>query len=308
MRVTTKMKKFGAMTLTGMMLLGALAGCGGSSDTESTAGQGSGSSAGTSSMSGTIDVVSREDGSGTRGAFVELFGILTENGEEKIDNTTIDAIIANQTEVMMQNVAGDEYAIGYASLGSVNDSIKVLDIDGAEATTENVLNGSYKVARPFNIATNGEATGAARDFINFILSAEGQQVVNDSGYIQVDGEAEAFTSDGSAGELTVAGSSSVTPVMEKLKEAYEQVNPNVQITIQESDSTTGMNNAIEGVCDIGMASRELSDEELATLTPIQIALDGIAVIVNPENPTEGLTSEQVRAVFTGEITDWSEIG
>ena len=310
MKFTTAMKKFGAMTLTGIVLMGALAGCGSSSDagTDSAAAdQGSGSSA-AASMSGAIDVVSREDGSGTRGAFIELFGIQTKNGDEKVDNTTADAIIANQTEVMMQNVSGDKNAIGYASLGSVNDSIKVLAIDGAEATTENVLNGSYKVSRPFNIATKGEPTGAAKDFMNFILSADGQKVVTDNGYIQINEDADAFTSDGSTGEITVAGSSSVTPVMEKLKEAYEAVNPNVKITIQESDSTTGMNNTIEGVCDIGMASRELSEEELATLTPVQIALDGIAVIVNPENPIEELSTEQVCSIFTGETTDWSEIG
>lgn len=310
MKFTTAMKKFGAMTLTGIVLMSALAGCGSSSDagTDSAAAdQGSGSSA-AASMSGAIDVVSREDGSGTRGAFIELFGIQTKNGDEKVDNTTADAIIANQTEVMMQNVSGDKNAIGYASLGSVNDSIKVLAIDGAEATTENVLNGSYKVSRPFNIATKGEPTGAAKDFMNFILSADGQKVGTDNGYIQINEDADAFTSDGSTGEITVAGSSSVTPVMEKLKEAYEAVNPNVKITIQESDSTTGMNNTIEGVCDIGMASRELSEEELATLTPVQIALDGIAVIVNPENPIEELSTEQVCSIFTGETTDWSEIG
>lgn len=310
MKFTTAMKKFGAMTLTGIVLMSALAGCGSSSDagTDSAAAdQGSGSSA-AASMSGAIDVVSREDGSGTRGAFIELFGIQTKNGDEKVDNTTADAIIANQTEVMMQNVSGDKNAIGYASLGSVNDSIKVLAIDGAEATTENVLNGSYKVSRPFNIATKGEPTGAAKDFMYFILSADGQKVVTDNGYIQINEDADAFTSDGSTGEITVAGSSSVTPVMEKLKEAYEAVNPNVKITIQESDSTTGMNNTIEGVCDIGMASRELSEEELATLTPVQIALDGIAVIVNPENPIEELSTEQVCSIFTGETTDWSEIG
>ena len=306
MKFTKAMKKFGAMTMTGIVLMGALAGCGGSSNDDTQTTQGSGSTA--SSMSGTINVVSREDGSGTRGAFVDLSGIQTENGDEKIDNTTASAIIANQTQVMMQNVAGDKNAIGYASLGSVNDSIKVLAIDGAEASAENVLDGSYKVSRPFNIATNGEPTGATKDFMNFILSAEGQAVVNEAGYIQVNEDAEAFTSDGSTGEITVAGSSSVTPVMEKLKEAYEAINANVDITIQESDSTTGMNYAIEGVCDIGMASRELSEEELATLTPVQIALDGIAVIVNPENPIEELSTEQVCSIFTGETTDWSEIG
>lgn len=305
MKFTTAMKKFGALTLTGIVLTSALTGCGSSSANNSAAAD-SGSSS-TSSMSGAIDVVSREDGSGTRGAFIELFGIQTKNGDQKIDNTTADAIIANQTEVMMQNVSGDKNAIGYASLGSLNDSVKALKIDGAEATTENVLNGSYQVSRPFNIAINGTASAAAQDFINYILSSDGQKVVSDNGYIQVDNSASAFTSDGSTGKVTVAGSSSVTPVMEKLKEAYEAVNSGVSITIQESDSTTGMTNTIDGICDIGMASRELSEEEQKTLTPIQIALDGIAVIVNPENSTDELSSEQVRSIFTGETTDWKEL-
>lgn len=306
MRLSKKMKKFGALTLTGMMLVGMLAGCGSdTTDTTSTADNGS---AQASSVSGAIDVVSREDGSGTRGAFIELFGIEEKNGDEKVDNTTPDAIIANQTEIMMQNVSGDENAIGYASLGSLNDSVKAVNIDGAEATTENVLDGSYTISRPFNIATKGDLSEAAQDFMQYILSAEGQKVVSDNGYIPVDEGAEAFASNGASGEVTVAGSSSVTPVMEKLKEAYEAVNSNVSITIQESDSTTGMTSAMEGVCDIGMASRELSEEEAAALTSTQIALDGIAVIVNPANAVDNLTSDQVRSIFTGETTDWSEIG
>lgn len=306
MRLSKKMKKLGALTLTGMMLVGVLAGCGSdTTDTSSTADNGS---AQASSVSGAIDVVSREDGSGTRGAFIELFGIEEKNGDEKVDNTTPDAIIANQTEIMMQNVSGDENAIGYASLGSLNDSVKAVNIDGAEATTENVLDGSYTISRPFNIATKGDLSEAAQDFMQYILSAEGQQVVSDNGYIPVDEGAEAFTSNGASGEVTVAGSSSVTPVMEKLKEAYEEINSNVSITIQESDSTTGMTSAMEGVCDIGMASRELSEEEAAALTSTQIALDGIAVIVNPANAVDNLTTDQVRSIFTGETTDWSEIG
>lgn len=306
MKFTTQIKKFGTMTLAGIVLMGALAGCGGSGDGD--AASTNGGSTASSSMSGTINVVSREDGSGTRGAFIELFGIQTKNGNEKIDNTTVDAIIANQTEVMMQNVAGDKNAIGYASLGSLHDSVKALKIDGAEATTDNVINGSYKVSRPFNIATKADLSAPAQDFINFILSADGQNVVSETGYIAVDDAAQAFTSDGSSGDITVAGSSSVTPVMEKLKEAYEAINTNVNITIQESDSTTGMTNAVEGICDIGMASRELSEEELQTLTPTQIALDGIAVIVNLENPVSDLSTQQVCSIFIGETTDWNEIG
>ena len=307
MKFTKNMKRFGAAALSGMLLMGALAGCGSSSSTSETTEEGSG--AAPAAVSGVIDVVSREDGSGTRGAFIELFGIEVkdENGN-KTDRTTPDAIIANQTEVMMQNVAGDKNAIGYASLGSVDDSIKVLSIDGTEASAENVLNGSYKISRPFNIATKGDLSDATQDFINYILSAEGQKVINDNGYIQIDDKAEAFQSNGATGEITVAGSSSVTPVMEKLKEAYEEVNSGVSITIQESDSTTGMTSAMEGVCDIGMASRELSEEEAAELTPVKIALDGIAVIVNPENALNDLSAEQVCSIFTGEITDWSELG
>lgn len=307
MKFTKNMKRFGAAALSGMLLMGALAGCGSTSSTSEPTEEGSG--AAPAAVSGAIDVVSREDGSGTRGAFIELFGIETKDADgNKTDRTTADAIIANQTEVMMQNVAGDKNAIGYASLGSVDDSIKVLSIDGAEASTENVLNGSYKISRPFNIATKGELSEATQDFVNYILSAEGQKVINDNGYIQIDDKAEAFKSNGATGEITVAGSSSVTPVMEKLKEAYEAVNSGVSITIQESDSTTGMTSTMEGVCDIGMASRDLSEEEAAELTPVKIALDGIAVIVNPENALDDLSTEQVCSIFTGETTDWSEIG
>lgn len=307
MKFSTTLKKCGALTLAGILLTGMLAGCGSSSDDTAATGTEDAGSAAASSVSGMIDVVSREDGSGTRGAFIELFGIEEKNGDEKVDNTTASAIIANQTEVMMQNVSGDENAIGYASLGSLNDSVKAVKIDGVEATTDNVLSGDYTISRPFNVATKGELSEAAQDFMNYILSEEGQQVVSDNGYIQVAESAEAFQSNGASGEVTVAGSSSVTPVMEKLKEAYEAVNGNVSITIQESDSTTGMNSAIEGVCDIGMASRELSEDELKELTPTQIALDGIAVIVNNANSIDDLTTEQVRSIFVGETTDWSEL-
>ena len=286
--------------MAGTMLAGMLTGCGSSGNT-SEAGS---NNAEASVPSGLISVISREDGSGTRGAFIELTGVQTEENGNKTDNTTADAVIANQTEVMMQNVAGDANAIGYASMGSLNDSVKAVAIDGVEATTENVLNGEYSVSRPFNIVLNGEAEGAAADFINYILSADGQQVVSDAGYIPVDTEADAFESDGSTGDVTVAGSSSVSPVMEKLKESYEKINPDVKVTIETSDSTTGVNSTKEGICDIGMASRELSDEEAADLNAVQIALDGIAVIVNPENTIDDLTLEQVRQIFTGEITDW----
>lgn len=253
-----------------------------------------------------ITVVSREDGSGTRGAFTELMGILVEEGETKTDHTTATATIANKTEVVIQNVAGDPNAIGYISLGSLKDGVKAVKVDGVEATSENVLSGDYKVARPFNIATKGEPTGVAADFINFILSADGQEIVSD-GYIPVNSKADAFTSDGSEGKIVVGGSSSVSPVMEKLAEAYQKVNTKATVELQESDSTTGMTSCMEGTYDIGMASRELKDDEAAALTPVVIANDGIAVIVNPENAVEELTSDQIRQIYTGEITDWSAL-
>ncbi|MPM22971.1 Phosphate-binding protein PstS 2 [bioreactor metagenome] len=256
---------------------------------------------------GEITVVSREDGSGTRGAFIELFGIEVkgEDGTKK-DMTTKEAVIANKTDVLLGNVAGDPAAIGYVSLGSLNDSVKALSIDGTVASAENVKNGTYAIARPFNIATNGEATGLAKDFIDFILSAEGQQVVSGS-YIAVDANAPAYTGTKPTGKITVAGSSSVTPVMEKLKEAYLAINSGAEIEIQMTDSTAGMTAAMEGVCDIGMASRELKPAEAEKLTDIAIALDGIAVVVNRENPADGMTSAQVQSIFTGETTSWDNV-
>ena len=256
-----------------------------------------------------INVISREDGSGTRGAFIELFGIEQKNeAGEKIDYTTDECDITNSTSVMMTSVSGNECAIGYISLGSLNDSVKALAIDGAEASVENIKAGTYNVARPFNIATLSETSEATQDFIAYIMSAEGQAVIEDNGYIAVVEEAEAFAGGKTAGKIVVAGSSSVTPVMEKLAEAYMAVNPNVEIELQQSDSSSGMTSTLDGVCDIGMASRALKDSELeAGLTPMTIAMDGIAVIVSNDNPVEGLTSDQVRAIYMGEITDWSEV-
>ena len=255
-----------------------------------------------------IMVVSREDGSGTRGAFIELFGIEEENeAGETIDRTTVEASITNSTSVMMTTVSGNPYAIGYISLGSMNETVKALQIDGIEATVENIKNGSYPIARPFNIATQANISDLAQDFIDYILSAEGQAVIEDAGYIAVMEGAESYSGSKPAGSIVVAGSSSVTPVMEKLKEAYLAVNPDASIEIQESDSTTGMNSAIEGICDIGMASRELKEEELSVLTPTVIAMDGIAVIVNNECPVEGLTSEEVKSIFIGETLTWDAV-
>ena len=292
------MKKLLTFGLAMTMAMGALTGCGGS-DTQTDD---------TADTAGAITVVSREDGSGTRGAFIELFGIEEKNeAGEKVDMTTDMAEITNSTAVMMTTVAGNPAAIGYVSLGSLDDSVKVLEIDGVQATVDNIKNGTYAVARPFNIATGAEVSEAAQDFIGFIMSAEGQAVVEENGYIS-QGNNGAYKSTGASGEVIVAGSSSVTPVMEKLKEAYEAVNTNVSVQVQQSDSTTGMTSAIEGMCDIGMASRELKDSELeAGLVPTVIAMDGIAVVVNHDNAVTGLESAQVKDIFTGKITDWAAV-
>lgn len=297
-------KRFAAVAMS-VMCMGTMVACGssGSASNDSKTG-----SAGSSSKSQTITVVSREDGSGTRGAFIELFGIEEKDASgKKVDNTTDDATITNSTEVMMTTVAGDEAAIGYTSLGALNSSIKALKVDGAEATAANVKSGTYKISRPFNIATKGTVSEVTQDFINYILSEDGQKIVESNGYIS-QGNSGAFTSNGASGKIVVAGSSSVTPVMEKLLEAYQKVNTGAKIELQESDSTTGMTAAIDGTCDIGMVSRELKDsEKSAGLTNQVIALDGIAVIVNNKNSASNITSEQVKAIFTGETTDWSNV-
>lgn len=296
------MKKFLALGLAMMMSVAPLTGCGGGSSEETAEG------GDTAATSGAISVVSREDGSGTRGAFIELFGIEEENDAgEKVDMTTEMAEITNSTAVMMTTVAGNPNAIGYVSLGSLDDSVKALKIDGAEATAENIKNGTYKVARPFNIATKEDVSEVASDFIAFIMSDEGQAVVEENGYIS-QGSTGAYTASGMSGKIVVAGSSSITPVMEKLKEAYIALNPDVTIEVQQNDSTTGMTSVAEGTCDIGMASRELKDSELANgLQPTVIAMDGIAVIVNQENTVSDMTSDTVKAIFTGATTDWSEV-
>ena len=255
-----------------------------------------------------ITVISREDGSGTRSAFIELFEIQVKDADGATkDMTTKEAIIADKTDIMMTNIAGDPYAIGYISLGSVNSTIKPLDIDGIAASAENVKNGSYKIQRPFIIATKGEATGLAGDFIEYILSDEGQQVVSANNYIAVNDDAKAYAGANPQGKLVVAGSSSVTPLMEKLREAYLELNPDVVIEIQMSDSSAGMTAAISGACDIGMSSRELKDTEKADLTDTQIALDGIAVIVNNNNPINDMTQETVNKIFTGEAVNWNDV-
>ena len=312
-------KKLLSAMLVGALAISALTGCGSketaSDDSQKTgttteADSSSDAAADTSDFdnSETINVQSREDGSGTRGAFIELFGIEEKDADgNKIDNTTEEANITNSTEVMLTSVAGDEYAIGYVSLGSLNDTVKALKIDGAEATADNIKAGTYKIARPFNIATKGDATGLAADFINYIMSDEGQKVIEDNGYIS-QGSNGAFTSDGSTGKIVVAGSSSVTPVMEKLIEAYKAINKDAEIELQESDSTTGMTAAMEGTCDIGMASRELKESETeGGLTAQVIAMDGIAVVVNNSNPMDEMSSDNVKDIFIGAVTTWDEV-
>lgn len=316
------MKKLFAMMLTGALLTGTLTACGSNAATDQpandnqpaaqpeTTAQADTTNAGNDAFDTTspISVISREEGSGTRGAFIELFGIeqKDENGE-KIDNTTLEAVINNSTEVMLTSVAGDPYAIGYVSLGSLNDMVKAVKIDGADATVENIKSGDYTIQRPFNIATKDGLSDVAQDFINYIMSADGQAVIESNGYISV-GEGEAFTSSNAEGKIVVAGSSSVTPVMEKLKEAYLAVNTKADIEIQESDSTTGMTAAMDGTCDIGMASRDLKDSEIeGGLKNTVIALDGIAVIVNKENPVSDLTKDEVMNIYTGELTTWDSV-
>ena len=304
-----KMKKLVAVLavvgMTGVMI----AGCGSSSaaaNTDSDAA--SQDQASDWDSSNDISIVSREDGSGTRGAFIELFGIEEKQGDQKVDMTTEDAQITNNTSVMLTTVAKDDYAIGYVSLGSLDDSVKALKIDGAEATEENIKDGSYKVSRPFNIATKGDPTNeVAKDFMDYILSKDGQQVISDNGYISNDDAAD-YVGTAPSGKCVVGGSSSVSPVMEKLIEAYKKVNPNAEIELQTSDSTTGMTSTIEGSYDIGMASRELKDSETSEgLKATVIATDGIAVIVNNNNPADELSSEQVKEIYTGSYTTWDEV-
>ena len=322
------MKKLILVSICMAMAAASLTSCGGSSTTSSTASESSASSASSavesskensaeaSSEESTaaadfdtahkILVCSREDGSGTRGAFIELMGIQQKDSNgNKVDMTTLDAQITNSTAVMMTTVAGDKYAIGYISLGSLDDSVKALQIDGVDATVDNIKSGDYTVSRPFNIVTGDSLSDVAQDFYNYIMSSDGQAIIEENHYIPVsEGE---FTSNGAEGKVSIAGSSSVSPVMEKLAEAYEAINTGANIEIQTSDSTTGVTSAMEGTCDIGMASRDLKDSETG-VTATTIAMDGIAVIVNLDNPIENMTAEQVMNVYTDGITKWNELG
>ena len=307
-----KMKKFIAVLATVSMVAAMAVGCGGSSDDTSAEGDaaeteegGDAAASGDWDAANMITAVTREEGSGTRGAFTELFGVVD---DEDNDMITLDAQTTNSTAVMMTTVAENEYAIGYISLGSLDESqVKAVKIDGAEATAENIENGSYKVSRPFNVAVKPDSDNAvAKDLMAFIMSTEGQEVVADEGYIPV-ADVEAYAGEAPEGSCVVGGSSSVSPLMEKLIEAYKAVNANASIELQTSDSTTGMTSAIEGSYDIGMASRELKDEEAAELEGTVIATDGIAVIVNLNNPTDDLSSDQVKSIYLGDVTTWDAI-
>ena len=304
------MRKLAVLALSAALVMGTMTGCGSTnSDAKNSDNAGTNKSASSETgfdTSKDISVVSREDGSGTRGAFIELTGVEEKDADgNKVDNTTLDASITNSTEVMMTTVSGNDYAIGYASLGSLNDTVKAVKVGGVEATADNINAGTYTLARPFNIVTGDSVSEVAQDFINYIMSEDGQKIISDNGYIEVENTGS-FTSSKVKGSIVVAGSSSVTPVMEKLKEAYAKVNSNASIEIQESDSTTGMNSAAEGTCDIGMASRDLKDEEKG-VKATAIAKDGIAVIVNNNNTIDDLTVDQIKDIFTGAVTTWADV-
>jgi len=298
-------KKITATALFGVLAVSAFAGCGGASSS-SNGSSDAGSDAAKFDASKTISVVTREEGSGTRDAFTELTGVLVKDGDNKTDNTTTSAVTINSTEAVITNVKDNEAAIGYISLGSLNDTVKALKIGGVEATADNVKSGHYAVSRPFNIAYKGELSDVAQDFVDYIMSSDGQKIVSDNGYVTVS-ENAAYSGKKPSGKISVAGSSSVSPVMEKLAEAYQKVNTNAKVEIQTSDSSAGMQSAMGGTCDIGMASRDLKDEEKSALKVETIAKDGIAVIVNNANTCDGLTLDQVKSIYTGETTVWSDI-
>lgn len=298
-------KKITATALFGVLAVSAFAGCGGASSS-SNGSSDAGSGAAKFDTSKTISVVTREEGSGTRDAFTELTGVLVKDGDNKTDNTTTSAVTINSTEAVITNVKDNEAAIGYISLGSLNDTVKALKIGGVEATADNVKSGDYAVSRPFNIAYKGELSDVAQDFVDYIMSSDGQKIVSDNGYVTVS-ENAAYSGKKPSGKISVAGSSSVSPVMEKLAEAYQKVNKNAKVEIQTSDSSAGMQSAMGGTCDIGMASRDLKDEEKSALKVETIAKDGIAVIVNNANTCDDLTLDQVKSIYTGETTVWSDI-
>ncbi len=295
-------KKILAIAMTALMVVG-VAACGSSSSNATTDSSSTDTTA--DGMTGQISVISREEGSGTRGAFVELMGIVDDSDN---DITTIDAEITNSTSVMLTTVAGNKQSIGYVSLGSLSDDVKAVKVDGVEASVDDIKNGSYSVSRPFLVAyKDGQLSELAQDYLKYILSADGQAIISENGYISVSDSAEAYTASGLSGKLVLAGSTSVSPVMEKLADAYKALNPDVTIEIQQTGSGAGITSAIEGVCDFGMSSRELKESEAAELKAEQIALDGIAVIVNNENPTDDISSENIKNIYLGEVTNWEDI-
>ena len=284
----TRTSKLAAIFTSVALAATMLASCGGSSDK--------------------ITVISREDGSGTRGAFIELTGIEEKDSNgNKTDNTKKDALICKSTDVVLTQVSGDKNAIGYISFGSLNDTVKALKVEGVEPSTATIENGDYKIVRPFNIAVKDGLSDAAQDFENYILSSEGQDIIEKAGYIKIDKSAAAYASNNASGKVVVSGSSSVTPVMEKLAEAYQKANTNVTVDVQQSDSSTGIKDAINGTSDIGMASRDISDDELSQgIKSVTIAQDAIAVIVNKDNAVEDITMDEIKAIYTGSKTTWSD--
>lgn len=297
-KTSKKVRKAVGLALSALLVVG-MVGCGNSANS---------ANGGSKNGDTAISVVSREDGSGTRSAFVELTGVEEKDKDgNKIDNTTDEAIISNSTEIVMTTVAGNKNAVGYISLGSLNDTVKGVNIDGVEPTADNIVNGKYSLSRPFNIVTKDGLSDVAQDFISFIMSEDGQKIISENGYVEVDNTG-AFKSNNAKGKIVIAGSSSVIPVMEKLQEAYKKINGNAEIELQESDSTTGVNAAADGTCDIGMASRALSDEESNKgLKTTSIAMDGIVVIVNTENDITDLTTAQVNDIFRGNVTTWDDV-
>ena len=293
-----KTKKILATAAAGLIAMASLAGCGST---------GSSSSTGGFDTKSNISVITREDGSGTRSAFIELTGVQEEKDGTKTDNTLSTAIVQSSTQAVLTGVAGDPTAIGYISLGSLNDTVKAAKIDGVEPTSETVKDGSYKISRPFNIATKDNLSEAAQNFIDYILSKEGQEIVNKD-YVEAVDNAEPFAGAKGKGKVKVGGSTSVSPVMEKLAEAYQKVNKDVTVEVNTSDSSTGMSQAAEGTVDIGMASRELKDSETAKgIKGTVIAKDGIAVIVNKSNTVEDIKLDQLKGIYTGSTTTW-ELG
>ncbi|WP_442973896.1 substrate-binding domain-containing protein [Ruminococcus sp.] len=284
----TRTSKLAAIFTSVALAAAMLASCGGSSDK--------------------ITVISREDGSGTRGAFIELTGIEEKDADgNKTDNTKKDALICKSTDVVLTQVSGDKNAIGYISFGSLNDTVKALKVEGVEPSTATIESGDYKIVRPFNIAVKDGLSDAAQDFENYILSSEGQDIIEKAGYIKIDKSAAAYASNNASGKVVVSGSSSVTPVMEKLAEAYQKVNTNVTVDVQQSDSSTGIKDAINGTSDIGMASRDISDDELSQgIKSVTIAQDAIAVIVNKDNAVDDITMDEIKAIYTGSKTTWSD--